>query len=97
MAALVAAPALGWGEESAKVIWSCREQFGTNNVLWLVEWSDKSYIKVFEERIPAKYYMDGLRKRWDWGVASDHTYDYSVVMEPNGTAFYLDDAQRHGC
>lgn len=67
--------------ENTKIIWSCKEYSGTENILWLVEWGSKSYIKVFNERIPASYSMEGLGKRWDWGLDSnDSTYNYAIIL-----------------
>nr|CAS02362.1 putative integron gene cassette protein [uncultured bacterium] len=37
------------------IIWSCKKEYGKDNVLWLVEWGDNIYIKVFDQRIPASY------------------------------------------
>jgi hypothetical protein len=78
-------------EERTKTIWSCKKPFGSENILWLVEWGPKSYIKVFDQRIPAQYSLDGLEKRWDWGLdSSDFTYDYAITLEPDLTAQYYD-------
>ena len=68
--------------ENTKIIWSCKEHSsGTENILWLVEWGSKSYIKVFNERIPANYSMEGLGKRWDWGLDSNNsTYNYTIIL-----------------
>ena len=77
-------------DASKKKIWSCKKEYTKENILWLVEWGDKSYIKVFDERIPARYSMDGLEKRWDWGLDSDNTYDYAITMSPDKRAKYYD-------
>jgi len=75
----------------AKTIWSCTAGNPTKNVLWLVEWGAKSYVKVFDDRIPATYSMDGIKKRWDWGLdKTDWTYDYAVVLGVDGIARYHD-------
>lgn len=76
--------------ESDKVIWSCKQPYGKENILWLVEWEDKSYIKVFDERIPAKYTMDGLQKRWNWELDEDFTYTYAITLAPDRYASYYD-------
>lgn len=73
----------------SKVIWSCKKQYTQENILWLVEWGHQSYIKVFDERIPAKYTMDGLEKRWNWGLdKEDYTYSYAITLGPDRTALY---------
>ena len=76
--------------ENKKIIWSCQEYYlGTENVLWLVEWGSKSYIKVFNERIPARHTMEGLEKRWDWDLNSnDSTYNYAMVLGLDKEASY---------
>ncbi|WP_426415226.1 hypothetical protein [Aestuariirhabdus sp. LZHN29] len=77
--------------EPKKVIWSCKKPYGKENILWLVEWGSKSYIKVFDQRIAARYGMDGLEKRWDWGLDdTDLTYDYAITLEPDLSAQYFD-------
>lgn len=74
-----------------KVIWSCTKEYGSKNILWLVEWADKSYIKVFDDRILAKYSMSGLEKRWNWGFDTDRkAYMYSLVLRPDLYALYFD-------
>ena len=74
-----------------KIIWSCKKPYKKENILWLVEWGDKSYIKVFDERIPATYKMDGLEKRWNWGLDREtFSYDYAITLSPDKTAAYYD-------
>jgi hypothetical protein len=77
--------------ENTKIIWSCKEYSGTEDILWLVEWESKSYIKVFNERIPASHLMEGLKKRWNWGLDSnDSTYNYAIVLGPDKVAAYYE-------
>ena len=76
--------------EDKKVIWSCKDYpSGEKNILWLVEWGEESYIKVFDERIKAKYNLAGLEKRWDWGYKSN-TSSYAITLSPDGIARYYD-------
>ncbi len=76
--------------EAKKIIWSCKEEpYGSENILWLVEWGENSYIKVFDERISASYSMDGLDKRWDWGLEADG-YDYAITLGPDRIANHYD-------
>lgn len=77
-------------DASKKKIWSCSVMYTSENVLWLVEWGDKSYVKVFDERIPAEYRMKGLDKRWNWGLNSNNTFDYAITMSPDKNASYYD-------
>lgn len=74
--------------ETNKTIWSCKAPYTQDNILWLVEWGGKSYVKVFGERLPARYSMQGLAKRWDWGADGKNGYNYAVVLEPKLTASY---------
>ncbi len=74
----------------SKKIWSCKKPYTKENILWLVEWGSKSYVKVFDERIPARFKMDGLEKRWDWGLDSEFTYNYAITLRPDRTAIYFD-------
>ena len=74
-----------------KVIWSCKKPYGKENILWLVEWGGQSYIKVFDERIPATYEMSGLTKRWNWDLdGDDHTYKYAITLGADMVAKYFD-------
>ena len=73
-----------------KVIWSCAKYTGSNNVLWLVEDGDDSYVKVFEDRIKADYRLDGLNKRWDFGLQPNNRYSFAIVLEPDLSARYYD-------
>jgi hypothetical protein len=36
------------------------------------------------------YYVQGFDRRWDFGIQDDLTYNYSFVMNPDGTALYYD-------
>ena len=97
ISALLAISASAETGEAKKIIWSCKERlFGDENILWLVEWGEKSYIKVFDERIPADYEMDGLEKRWNWGLGSwdwgemGSTYTYAITLGPDRIAGYYD-------
>ncbi len=76
--------------EPKKTIWSCKEPYTQGNILWLVEWGDKSYVKVFDERLAARYSLRGLKKRWDWGLASDGSYNVAIELKPGLTASYFD-------
>jgi hypothetical protein len=82
-----------FGQDGAdkKVVWSCTTEYGSTNIVWLVEWGSKSYIKVFDERIPSTYSMSGLRKRWNWGYDDERdAYMYSLVLRPDLYALYYD-------
>ncbi len=85
-------PASGvWADEGdGKEIWSCKNLYENSNILWLVQWNDKSYIKVFDERIPAEYIMNGLEKTWNFGLESNAYFNYKITLGPDGTARYYD-------
>ena len=93
ISALLAVSAGAETGEAKKIIWSCKKcLLGDENILWLVEWGEKSYIKVFDERIPAFYSMDGLNKRWDWGpkLETADGYDYAITLGPDRIANHYD-------
>lgn len=74
-----------------KTIWSCRKPKTDKNILWLVEWGPRSYIKALDERIRTRYTMNGLEKRWDWGLdETDLTYSYTITLTPDMKATYFD-------
>jgi len=76
----------------SQAVWSCNGPYSDENaVLWLVEAGENSFVKVFDEVIPAQYMMQGLEKRWDWGWSDQrHAFRYSVLLEPNLMATYFD-------
>ena len=36
------------------------------------------------------YRVAGFNRRWDFGPSNDLTYDYALVIQPDGSAFYYD-------
>ncbi len=34
------------------------------------------------------YRLDGIDRRWNWGLSSNSGYDYSFVVKPDGTGLY---------
>lgn len=76
--------------ENKKVVWSCKTLLGQESILWLVEWGDQSYIKVFDERIPTTFKMSGLEKRWNWGLDENLTYTYAITLGADLYASYYD-------
>ena len=88
MAINFALPALA-EEQVKKNIWSCNKEYRVEKVLWLVEWGSKSYIKVFDDRIPAIYDLDGLTKRWSFGLnEATNKYEFAVILSPDQKAYY---------
>lgn len=87
--ALVCSAATNAADTSKKTIWSCGKSSTSPRVLHLVQWGADSYVKVFDDRIKAHYYRDGLDKRWDWGLDGD-TYKYALVLTAELTAKYYD-------
>lgn len=75
--------------EDDRQIWECNS--GTSyyekaeHNLWLVKGSQESYVKFYDSRIPAKYYLYGLERRWDWESGK-----FSVRLTPDNTALYFD-------
>lgn len=75
--------------EDNRKIWECNNGSyyiqKTEHNLWLVEDGKDSYVKFYESRIEATYYMHGLDRRWDWEGGT-----FSVRLKPNNTALYFD-------
>ena len=38
----------------------------------------------------AEYKRQGLDSRWNWDLNDKHSYNYSLIMESDGTSYYLD-------
>lgn len=38
----------------------------------------------------ASYSRSGLQRRWDWGLDTNGSYKYSIVIKSDGTALYYD-------
>ena len=74
-----------------QMYWSCKESPWSEPALGLARFGGLGFIVVFDELIAARFSMDGLRTRWDWGQSGDsETYKYSLVLEPTGNAIYYD-------
>lgn len=39
---------------------------------------------------PAFYRVAGFNRRWDFGFNDDGTFDYSFILDPDGTGSYID-------
>ena len=74
-----------WLEDRARVLvtlwWSVGMSPGETGYGW-VTFSAASF--------PAISNLDGLSMRWNWGPDEDGTWDYSFVIEPDGTGKYVD-------
>ena len=75
--------------EGDRQVWECNSgityyEKGEHN-LWLVKGADKSYVKLYDSRIPANYYLYGLERRWDWENGK-----FSVRLSPDNKALYFD-------
>lgn len=75
--------------EDKRIIWECNTgsyyiQKKEHN-LWLVEDGLKSYVKFYDSRITARYYLHGLERRWDWEGGN-----FSVRLKPDNKALYFD-------
>jgi len=84
----LAAAALAEEKEKTRVIWSCGELFTKERIVWLVEDGERSYVKVFNERINARYKLDGIDKRWDFGLNKNNEFEYAIVLRPDKSASY---------
>lgn len=74
-----------------KIVWECKDMFTDESILWLVEWGENSYIKIFDELIQAVYSLQGLNKRWDWDLNfTGSSYNYAIILGPNKKARYYD-------
>lgn len=34
------------------------------------------------------YELDGINRRWNWGLSGNGVYDYSFIIKPDGTGLY---------
>lgn len=70
-------------------IWECNtgEYYSekAEHNLWLVKGSQQNYVKFYDTRIPATYYLHGLDRRWDWGEGN-----FSIRLNPDNRAWYFD-------
>jgi len=72
--------------------WTCSERYGTT-VLAVANVNagrESGEIKVAGVAHDAQFKTEGFERRWNFGLADDHTYDYAFVIEPNGDASYFD-------
>ncbi|MBC6428333.1 MAG: hypothetical protein GDA55_03770 [Cellvibrionales bacterium] len=90
------------GEEASYgSIWACKDRFAYNgeNILWLGESGlldpgesgllDLGHVKVFDKTFEAFVAMEGLKKRWNWGIGEDG-FKYSLTLDASGDAAYYD-------
>jgi hypothetical protein len=75
--------------EDTRKIWECNSGDyyikSAEHNLWLVEDESKSYVKFYDSRITARYYLYGLERRWDWEDGN-----FSVRLKPDNIALYFD-------
>jgi len=75
--------------EDDKEIWECNTgpfySEKKEHNLWLVKGSDSTYVKFYDTRIPAHYYLHGLDRRWDWEGGN-----FSIRLSPDDKAWYYD-------
>lgn len=84
---------LAFGTASADKLphWACKGENGGPDVLWVtIIFEPVAQINTETEIWPADYKPMGLRKRFNFGLGEDDIYDYSLVIEPDGTALYYD-------
>jgi hypothetical protein len=72
--------------------WVCTEHY-KNDVLaiaYVNKGRNSGKIKVAGVTHEADFGVKGFERRWNFGLSSDFTYDYSFIIEPNGNASYYD-------
>lgn len=85
---LVASP--GYGVER----WDCYTGYGSSRALAvsLLAWPDKGAGKVYAAGIEqqASYKVQGLSRRWNFGLTEDDDYIYAVIIDLEGDGLYYD-------
>lgn len=74
----------------SKRIWSCAAQGSLQEDLHLVEWGERSYVKLYDARIWGNQYAEDENLRWDFGQGKGNTAMYSAVLKPDGSVDYYD-------
>jgi len=76
--------------ESERHIWACRVSSDAAEDLWLVEWGQKSYVKLYGNRLWSSFSHQGDERRWDFDRRPDGLARYSVVLKPDLSVDYYD-------
>jgi hypothetical protein len=77
-------------DSDEKQIWACAALGAEEEDLWLVQWGDRSYVKLYDARIWGNHYQDGGDLRWDFGVGAGGTANFSAVLKPDLSLDYYD-------
>lgn len=81
-------PSLVYAEDDRQ-IWECNSgsyySEKSEHNLWLVKEDQKAYVKFYDSRIAASYYLYGLERRWDWDGGN-----FSIRLKPDNQALYFD-------
>jgi hypothetical protein len=73
-----------------KKIWACKARGDSSEDLHLVQWGQRSYVKLYENRIWGSHYPDGDDLRWDFGQQRNGYAAFSAVLKPSGKLDYYD-------
>jgi hypothetical protein len=79
----------------AEETWDCfASQFATSGeplvVAAIGDDKESGEIHVAGTVHRATYRVVGFKRRWDFGLQPDNTFDYAFIIEPNGQSRYYD-------
>lgn len=74
--------------------WICKD---ANSASWttivtadVLELKYSGVVKVAGVEHQAQYQVKGFNRRWDFGLTKNDTFDYALVIKPNGEGSYID-------
>lgn len=86
------------GDDPGRETWQCFERRGRSRRAPLVtlrrstgvfiDWSAE--VAVAGAKHPAVFKMEGLNRRWNFGLTMNLDLPYAVIIKPDGTGLYYD-------
>ncbi len=73
-----------------KKVWACKAYGDSSEDLHLVQWGERSYVKLYEDRIWGTHYPEGDDLRWDFGHQRGGYAAFSAILKPSGELDYYD-------
>lgn len=73
-------------------VWDCTSPYGTEVIVSATVGDGllEGKVEVAGVTHNAEYKVQGFVRRWNFGLASDLSWEYTFVINPDGTAAYYD-------
>ena len=79
------------GAQEERVIWACSTTHpGAKPIIHLVERGARSYVKFSSQRFSAQLKINESSRSWYWHPGNDGFYQFAMVMDSYGRAWFHD-------